>query len=154
GGTRRGALAGLVAGFAVWFYSLLLPAFVRSGWLPDGLLENGPLGIGLLKPLALFGVAGLDSITHAMLWTMLANVGAYVGVSLLWAPGAEEHRQASVFVDAFRRSGEATGARFWRGTASAPALHQLLSRVMGGAAADEVFTQYMRRHGLDAALER
>ena len=59
GGTRRGALCGLVAGFAVWLYTLLLPALARSEWLPTGLLENGPFGIGLLKPLALFGLSGL-----------------------------------------------------------------------------------------------
>src|SRR5256712_8007168 len=60
GGTRRGALCGLVAGFAVWFYTLLLPALARSGWLPIRLLEQGPLGITLLKPLAPFGLSGLD----------------------------------------------------------------------------------------------
>ena len=58
GGTRRGALAGLAAGFAVWFYTLLLPAFARSEWLPIGFLEHGPFGIELLKPLALFGARG------------------------------------------------------------------------------------------------
>ncbi len=31
GGTRLGALAGLSAGFAVWLYTLLLPAFAKSG---------------------------------------------------------------------------------------------------------------------------
>ena len=36
GGTRLGALAGLLAGFSVWIYTLLLPAFAKSGWLGDG----------------------------------------------------------------------------------------------------------------------
>src|SRR5205823_4400558 len=81
GGTRRGALAGLSAGFVVWLYTLMLPAFARSGWLPLGLLESGPFGIELLRPLQLFGLTGLDQITHAMIWSMIANVGAYVGVS-------------------------------------------------------------------------
>src|SRR4051812_3447537 len=79
GGTRKGALAGLLGGFSVWFYTLLLPAIARSGWLPIGLLEHGPFDIALLKPLALFGLSGLDQITHAMIWSMLANIGAYVG---------------------------------------------------------------------------
>src|SRR5436190_10016754 len=119
GGTRNGALFGLIAGFAVWFYTLLLPAFARSDWLPIGLLENGPFGVELLKPLALFGLSGLDQITHAMLWSMLANIGAYVGVSLAATPSVDEHRQASLFVDVFRQAGELGGERFWRGTASA-----------------------------------
>src|SRR2546425_3501938 len=118
GGTRAGALCGLLAGFAVWVYTLLLPALARSGWLPIGLLEHGPFGIELLKPLQLFGLAGLDQITHAMIWSMVANIGAYVGVSLSAAPSVDEHRQASLFVDVFRHTGETGGARFWRGTAS------------------------------------
>src|SRR3954462_9444804 len=141
GGTRRGALCGLVAGFAVWLYTLLLPALARSEWLPIGLLENGPFGIGLLKPLALFGLAGLDQITHAMIWSMLANIGAYVGMSLSASPGVNEPRQASLFVDVFREGGEGGGARFWRGTASAPELYSLLARFLGAAAAGEAFRQ-------------
>jgi Na+/proline symporter/nitrogen-specific signal transduction histidine kinase len=154
GGTRRGALAGLAAGFAVWFYTLLLPAFARSGWLPIGLLEHGPFGVELLKPLALFGVSGLDQITHAMTWSMLANIGGYVAVSLLWAPSAEEHRQASLFVDVFKRPGEAGGARFWRGTASAPDLYNLLARFVGAPAAAEAFADYARAHDVERPIER
>ena len=154
GGTRRGALAGLGAGFAVWFYTLLLPAFARSGWLPLGLLEQGPFGVELLKPLALFGVAGLDQITHAMIWSMAANVGAYVGVSLMYAPGAEEHRQASLFVDVFKRPAESGDARFWRGTASAPELFNLLARFIGLSAAGEAFADYARARGVQPPQAR
>jgi len=146
GGTRRGALWGLLAGFAVWFYTLLLPAFARSGWLPIGLLEQGPFGIALLKPLQLFGLSGLDQITHAMLWSLIVNVGAYMVVSLAGTQSAEEHRQANLFVDVFRRG--AVGARFWRGTASVPDLQNLLVRFLGGSAADEAFTEYARAKGL------
>src|SRR6266852_6320194 len=133
GGTRTGALCGLLAGFAVWLYTLLLSALARSGWLPIGLLEQGPFGIELLKPLQLFGLGGLDQISHAMIWSMIANVGAYFAVSLSAAPSAAEHRQASLFVDVFRH--EAGGARFWRGTASVPDLYSLLARFLGTATA-------------------
>jgi Na+/proline symporter/nitrogen-specific signal transduction histidine kinase len=148
GGTRRGALAGLSAGFAVWCYTLLLPALARSGWLPIGLMEQGPFGIALLKPLELFGLAGLDQITHAMIWSTLANVGAYVTVSLSGAQSADEHRQASLFVDVFRQTGEGGGARFWRGTASVPDLYNLLARFQGAVAAESAFQEYARTRGL------
>jgi Na+/proline symporter/nitrogen-specific signal transduction histidine kinase len=148
GGTRAGALCGLLAGFAVWLYTLLLPALARSGWLPIGLLEHGPFGIELLKPLQLFGLSGLDQITHAMIWSMLANIGAYVGVSLAASRSADEHRQASLFVDVFKQTGEAGGARFWRGTASAPDLYNLLARFLGIASADGAFREYAAAKGL------
>ena len=147
GGTRRGAMAGLIAGFCVWFYTLLLPALARSGWLPISILEQGPWGVELLKPLELFGLDGLDQITHAMIWSMLANIGAYVGVSLSASPSAEETRQASVFVDVFRPSAETGGARFWRGTASAPELYNVLARFLGLGAAESTFRDYAAARG-------
>jgi Na+/proline symporter/nitrogen-specific signal transduction histidine kinase len=148
GGTRRGALAGLAAGFAVWSYTLLLPALARSGWLPLGLLEQGPWGIELLRPLELFGLKGLDQTTHSMIWSMIANLGSYVAVSLAGSPSAGETRQASLFVDVFRTSRAGGGARFWRGTASVPELHSLLARFLGSEAADEAFHDYARARGL------
>ncbi len=154
GGTRAGALWGLLAGFAVWLYTLFLPALARSGWLPLGLLEQGPFGIELLKPLQLFGLAGLDQISHAMIWSMIANVGAYVIVSLSASPSADEHRQASLFVDVFKHSGEAGGARFWRGTASVSDLYSLLARFLGTATADSAFREYASAKGLNWPDER
>jgi Na+/proline symporter/signal transduction histidine kinase len=149
GSTRRGALWGLLAGFGVWFYTLLLPAIARSGWLPIGLLESGPFGIELLKPQQLFGLERLDHITHAMIWSMIANVGAYVIGSLAGTPSAEEHRQASLFVDVFKQGGEDRQARFWRGTASVPDLYQLLARFIGSAAAVGAIDEYSRSRGVE-----
>ena len=45
GGTRTGALLGLVAGFIVWFYTLFLPSLAGAGLMPQDFLEYGPLGI-------------------------------------------------------------------------------------------------------------
>jgi Na+/proline symporter len=55
GGTARGAIAGLATGFAVWAYTLLLPAFVTSGLLPAGIVEDGPFAFGMLRPQSLLG---------------------------------------------------------------------------------------------------
>jgi Na+/proline symporter/signal transduction histidine kinase len=146
GGNRNGALAGLAAGFLLWAYTLLLPSFARSDWLPESFLEEGPLGIELLRPEQLFGLAGFDSVSHAMFWTMLANVGLYVGVSLLARPSAAEHGQAALFVDVHREPGE--GARFWRGTASVEALESMLARFLGPARARDALARYAGERGL------
>jgi Na+/proline symporter/signal transduction histidine kinase len=148
GGTRAGALCGLLAGFGVWLYTLLLPALARSGWLPTSILEHGPFGIESLKPLQLFGLAGLDEIGQAMIWSMIANVGAYVAASLLISPSADEHRQAGLFVDVFKHTGGPGGARFWRGTASVPELYGLLARFFGTAGAESVLRDYAAARGL------
>ena len=145
GGTQAGAFAGLFSGFAVWMYTLLLPALAKSGWLPVAFNE-GMFGIELLLPSALFGLAGLDQITHAMLWSMLANCGAYIAVSLLTRQSVLEFNQASLFVDVFKREGG--GSRFWQGTASAPGLHALLARFVGKPRADDAFAAYAERRGI------
>jgi len=146
GGTRNGALAGLTVGFATWLYTLLLPAFAKSGWSGMQMVASGPFGIQLLKPTALFGLDGLDPITHAMIWSMIGNVGAYVLVSLMGRPSATELSQATLFVDAFGRTGERAAA--WRATSSVAALQELLGRFLGEARAAELFRAYALSHGI------
>ncbi len=147
GGTRNGALAGLLAGAAVWLYTLLLPSFARSGLFPASFLAEGPFGIELLRPEQLFGLDGLDSTSHAMVWSMLVNVGLYVGVSLFSRPSVAEHTQAALFVDVFRRTGE--GPRFWRGSASIAELQALLARFIGRRRANEAMAEQARRRDFE-----
>ncbi|MCG5513173.1 ATP-binding protein [Ectothiorhodospira shaposhnikovii] len=150
GATQKGALAGLAAGFAVWLYTLLLPAFAQSGWLSMGFVEQGLMGIALFKPYALFGLEGLDPITHSLIWSMLVNVGAYVTVSLLTRQSTMERIQANLFVDVFRLSADRYGSsRFWRGTATVRDLLDLLKRFVGEERAVRAFHQYARARGLD-----
>jgi Na+/proline symporter/nitrogen-specific signal transduction histidine kinase len=147
GGTRTGAVCGLAAGFVVWLYTLLLPSFAKSGWLPISFLSQGMFGIDLLKPQQLFGLSGLDDIAHCLFWSMLANIGSYVGVSLAKGPSAAEHGQATVFVDALRQSGATAGPRLWRGSASVNDLLALLGRFLGPERAREAFESYARSRG-------
>ncbi len=147
GGTRNGALAGLLAGAAVWAYTLLLPSFARSGLFPSSFLTDGPAGVELLRPEQLFGLGGMDSISHALFWSMLVNVGLYVGVSLLSRPSVGEHTQAALFVDVFRRAGP--GRPLWRGSASVADLEALLSRFLGPEWAGEALADYALARGFD-----
>lgn len=151
-GTRDGALAGLLAGFAVWIYTLLLPSFAKSGWLDPGFLELGLLGLAWLRPEALFGLDGMDNITHALFWSMLANIACYVFVSLTRVPTAAETSQGTLFVDALRRS-NSTAASFWRGRAEVADLIPLVARFLGQVRADEAFDHYARQRGLSGSKE-
>ena len=147
GGTRCGALAGLGAGFAVWFYTLLLPSLARSGWLPMDLLEHGPWGIELLRPLALFGLEGLDEISHTMLWSMFANIGLYVTVSILTEQSTLEHTQALRFVDVF--ADDHGAERSWRASGSLPDLQALMTRFLGARNAERALADYAKRNDLE-----
>ena len=147
GGTREGALAGLSAGFAVWIYTLLLPSFAKSGWLPGAFLESGPLGIAFLRPQALFGLTGWNEITHCLFWSLTANVGAFLLVSSLRPPNAAEAAQASAYVDAFKH-GRPAGLPIWRGSAEVGELMTLARRFLGAEHTRRAFADYARSRGI------
>ncbi len=149
GATLRGALTGLVAGFVIWLYTLLLPALARSGWIDPGLLD-GPFGLEILRPYALFGVSGLDPITHSLLWSLLANVTGLVGWSLLGRQGSFERVQASLFVEVGRPGGS---PHLWRGGAAVADLRALLARYVGAERATEALARHARSRGLALAAD-
>ncbi|MDT7836169.1 ATP-binding protein [Aquabacterium sp. OR-4] len=169
GGTRLGALAGLLGGFALWVYTLMLPSLARSGWLAapgrgDWLLQ-GPEGWALLAPERLLGLQGLDPLTHALVWSLGVNTALYVGVSLWRGPSPREAAQALLFVDVFQRGAPAAALPgraaadagtsppvFWRGRARLADLRALAQRFVGAARAAQLFDDHARAQGLaDAA---
>lgn len=96
-GSKNGALAGLTAGFSIWFYTLLLPAFVKSGWFDISLLDKGPWGVGFLRPEHLFGLNNLPALSHSVFWSLFFNIGLFVLVSSLFGQSEEESRIAKEF---------------------------------------------------------
>ena len=142
GGTQRGALFGLSAGFLMWAYTLMLPSMAKSGWLltPD-FVTHGPWGLAWLQPEHLLGLTGLDNLTHSLFWSLLVNGGAYVGLSLLKAPSGVEASQALMFVDVFKRT-VSTSPVFWRGQAKVPDLLRLCERFLGAVKAKQLFAGY------------
>lgn len=147
GGTHNGALAGLLAGFGVWLYTLLLPSFAKSGWLPLSFLEQGPIGIELLRPQELFGLSGMNEITHCLFWSMLFNIGAYLIFSLRREPNVSEATQATLFVDALKHDRPA-GFALWRGKAEVHELLGLAERFLGAEQARQAFVQFAARREL------
>lgn len=151
-GTRAGAIAGLAAGFLVWTYTLLLPSFARSGWLPSDFLQQGLFGVDMLRPQRLFGLGGMDDISHCLFWSLLFNLGGYLTVSLIQRPGVHEATQATLFVDVFRHTQGLGGSRAWRGSADPGDLMAMVARFLGAERAREVFAIYARQRGLSSPV--
>ncbi len=150
GASRRGALAGLSGGFLLWAYTLLLPSFARSGWLPLSFVEPGPLGIAALGPYHLFGLTAFDPITHSVFWSMLVNVGLLVGISLFSRQRALEQLQAAVFVDVYKkRAVDAGDARLWHGKTRVSDLEDLMARMIGPDRAEAAFLAYTARYPVE-----
>jgi Na+/proline symporter/nitrogen-specific signal transduction histidine kinase len=144
--SRRGAICGLLAGFLVWFYTLLLPSFARSGWLPVSFLLDGPFNIEMLRPYQLFGLTMFDPITHSVFWSILVNGGLLVVISLLDRQNTMDRIQASLFVDVYRHSGD---THLWKGKAMITELKDLLARFIGPHQSERAFANYSRSHKID-----
>ncbi len=103
-GNKTGAVLGLGAGFVLWFYTLMVPLLAQGGLLPMSWLSEGPAGIALLRPEALFGLERFDSVTHASFWSLFFNCGFYMLGSLLVRQRESELEMASAYVHALRFS--------------------------------------------------
>src|SRR6056297_3202861 len=150
GATRTGALAGLCAGAAVWLYCLFLPSFGPAVFMSKALHAEGPWGIGWLRPYALFGTEGMDPVLHALMWSLMVNVGAFLLGSLLSFPQPLERLQGAQFVNVFDHSGTPGG---WSGgMAQSEDLLIMAQRIMGAREAQELFSAAAARQGVAGYL--
>jgi Na+/proline symporter/nitrogen-specific signal transduction histidine kinase len=147
GATKAGAIAGISAGFLVWCYTLFIPSFTQSPIVAD-FIAVGPFGVDLLRPYALFGFGGLDPVTHATFWSMFANIGGLLAVSMFSRQRLIDRAHAALFLDA---DNPAEAARFWRRTALIPDLDSLASRFLGSERTSLAFAAWAGERGLDPA---
>ena len=151
GGTRAGALCGLLIGFALWAYTLFLPSFGGDVILSAEVLRDGPWGVGALRPQGLLGLAGLDPLVHAVVWSVGMNALAFVVVSSLSRPGALERLQGALFVDVWRVAGGAPTS-VAVGPAASEDLFLLARRILGYDAARDLFDEMAKGQGLPGSL--
>jgi Na+/proline symporter/signal transduction histidine kinase len=139
--TARGAIAGIVTGFAVWSYTLLLPWVIEAGWMPRTVLTEGPFGLTALMPHALFYLEA-EPLTNGVLWSILANVLAFVTVSLLKEPEPVERMQARVFVPQDLPRPPTPSFRLWRTSVTVGDLERTVARYLGAERAARSFAAF------------
>ncbi|PKQ12442.1 MAG: sodium:solute symporter [Alphaproteobacteria bacterium HGW-Alphaproteobacteria-1] len=150
GATRTGALAGLTLGAAVWLYCLFLPSFGPSAILPQSVFDHGLWGQGWLRPRALFGAEHMDPVIHALMWSLLLNVSAFILGSLLSFPQPIERLQGAQFVNSFDHPSAPGG---WSGgMAQSEDLLIMAQRIMGAREAQALFSAVAARQGVAGYL--
>ncbi|WP_148254882.1 sensor histidine kinase [Aidingimonas lacisalsi] len=147
GATRLGAIIGLIAGFLVWCHTLLIPGFAQSGWLDDGFLATGLFGWEWLRPYALFGLEGWDIYSHSLLWSLLANAGSLIVISLFTRQTRLEQTQAALFTEALHSS--LVYRSLWQGQTTHGELRTLLGRYLGTSATRRVLAVSANDHDDD-----
>ncbi|MES2356346.1 MAG: PAS-domain containing protein [Pseudomonadota bacterium] len=141
GGTHTGAIVGLTGGFLVWIYTLFLPSLALAGLLPKEFASEGIFYINALNPHALFGFTGMDSLTHSLFWSMTANIGGFVFVSLFTHQNLIEREQARAFVDV-QALKPAVPPSFWQADIRIGDLTALLKRFIDDERVESAYADY------------
>ncbi|SFZ86723.1 Na+/proline symporter [Devosia enhydra] len=142
----KAAIAAIATGFVVWLWASFMPSFASSSPLVAMIMAEGPFGIDWLRPQALFGLDHLDPLAHAVFWSLLLNSAVLVIGSLLTSQSALEHVQATLFLNATRRTPTETSPL--RGSATADDLFLVARRVLGHARAVALFSEEARQTGM------
>ncbi len=149
-GNRTGAFIGILLGFLLWFYTLLVPSFMESGWWQSDILQNGPFGLGFLKPTELFGLSGFDTWTHSLFWSMFFNIGCYLIFSIAISQDDMEQEQAKKFVDVFKPEEEAPSeTKRLSKPVTIVQFVNLMSKFIGEAQAHAAISDYMGEREVD-----
>jgi Na+/proline symporter/CheY-like chemotaxis protein len=152
-GTAAGAIAGMSIGILVWGYTLLLPSVSDAGIVGTRILADGPFGLVLLRPQALFGL-DLPPLVHGVVLSLALNIALYVGCSLARRPTAIERVQADVFVPS-TLAPIAPSFRLRRASVTIDELIATIARYLGEERTRESFSSFAasRRIGLEPQAE-
>ncbi|MEL6373795.1 MAG: NahK/ErcS family hybrid sensor histidine kinase/response regulator [Pseudomonadota bacterium] len=147
--TARGAIWGMLGGFTVWAYTLLLPWVVGAGFLSNEIMSEGPFGLAFLRPQALFYLTWLDPLTHGVAWSLAANIAIFFAVSTWWGPEPLEEAQAEVFVlGKVGRARPQPAFGIARSALTVADLQETVARYLGDQRSARAFAEYAERRSI------
>ncbi|MDY6815085.1 MAG: PAS domain-containing hybrid sensor histidine kinase/response regulator [Pseudomonadota bacterium] len=146
-GNYMGAVWGLVLGFLMWCYTLLLPALASTGWIADSLINQGLWGLGWTRPTALFG-SDLDQTSHGIIWSLGINTLTYIVLSMLTGQRVREKIQIASFFHDPHPKAETAHHQSWQGEILISDLQALTDRFMGEDRSETIFRNYERRNAI------
>lgn len=145
--TARGAMGGMLMGFAVWAYTLFLPSFADIDPLGTAWLQDGLFGIAALRPQNLFG-SQMAPLIHGVLWSLSLNLLTYVVMSLWRQPTSIERLQADLFVPS-ELAPVTPGFRRWRTTVTVQDLLSAVTQYLGPERAIKGFETFAKTNRID-----
>ena len=150
--TARGAIGGMAIGIMAWGYTLLLPSIADLGIIGRQILTNGPWGLVMLRPQALFGL-DMHPLVHGVIWSLALNVLGYIGFSLHREPTSIERLQADLFTPS--RLAPVPSFRLWRSSVTVDELTVAVARYLGQDRTRSSFENFAtaRRISLDPQHE-
>lgn len=141
--TEKGAFAGFSVGIILWFFTMPLTNLAELGILDSSLLTEGLFGLSFLKPTALFGLGGMDVVSHGTFWSLTANCFVLITVSLNSKRSPLEISQSDIFLNPEKYyKSENPRAYVFERRADFEELHRVLKAILGEKKVKEVMLQY------------
>jgi signal transduction histidine kinase len=148
-GSKQGAIAGIVIGFLICIYTLLIPYSIGITDATNQFIQNGPWGIELLKPFQLFGLDYLQPIPHAVFWSLFFNMISYFAISVSFKGNYRERNYAEMFVDIDKYNTNHEDAFVWKGTAYISDIQKVLLRFLGEAKTKRALSIFNLKYNID-----
>jgi len=145
----RAAATGLICGFAIWVYTLIVPIFVQAGWFSQDLMQHGLFGMEALRPTALFYLNNLDVWSHCLFWSIFFNAGSYVAISIISTPSSAEAAQAMRFVRAATWKPEVQENKRISKAPTVMEFVDLMAKFIGDKSANKAISEYLGDREID-----
>lgn len=152
-GSRLGAIYGVLVGFVVCIYTLLIPYAIGISSSDSNFISEGFMGIQLLKPFQLFGLDYLQPVPHALFWSMLFNSITYFSVSVSFKGNYRERNYAEMFVDINKYITNHENAFIWKGTAYRNDIEKVLIRFLGEERTKRAMHIFNVKYNVDSNIE-
>jgi len=152
-GSRNGAVTGIVIGFIICTYTLLVPYAIGITNFERTFITKGPFGIELLKPFQLFGIDYLDPVPQALFWSLLFNCLAYLSVSVSFKGNYRERNYAEMFVDIDKYITMHENAFIWKGTAYISDIQKVLNKFLGIENTKKTLNTFRIKYNIDKNQE-
>ncbi|WP_296384249.1 sensor histidine kinase [Winogradskyella sp.] len=145
-GSSKAAIIGMISGFVIVLYTLVLPFTLQAYTGTDDFVQYGFNGISVLKPHALLGIDFLSPPAHAFFWSISVNLLCYLVFSLVSKGNYRERNYAEMFVDSKNFKNLQDSALVWKGEAFVADIKNVLVRFLGEKRANRAlkifFTKY------------
>lgn len=148
-GSKKGAITGIIIGFLICFYTLLMPYAIGLTKSSSLFIQEGPWGIALLKPFQLFGLDYLEPIPQAVFWSLFFNIISYAAISVSFSGNYRERNYAEMFVDIDKYITNHENAFVWKGTAYISDIQKVLQRFLGAERTKRALTIFNLKYNID-----
>lgn len=148
-GSSKGAKYGIIIGFFVTIYTLVIPFTIDSQLISSTFINDGLWGIDFLKPYKLFGLQLFEPVPHAFFWSLFFNILVYAIASVSVVGNYRERNFAEMFVDSTKYAALHEDAYVWKGEAYVKDLRKVLTRFLGEQRTERALNLFYMKYNID-----